>query len=598
MSSIYGVVSTQPIPDLGRIIGAMSHALPETWEGRGDVWVSDDRVAAMGYGVHLRTPIQGQTAEDRESGARCWVEGTFDDPALAPQPAAALLTRLISGGTRGLLSLQDGFNAAVWEPRERRLSLANDRMGYRPLYLAHRDGLLVFASHMAQLAASRLVDLKPNPRALAELLGANSLLGNHTVFEGISVLGPAELVHFDERGLRTSRYFRLDEIEVRGGYDRARLDELEPLFLEACRRARGSGEAGLALSGGLDSRLAVAGLTALDRHLPTFTEGPRDSHDFVLARRVAEALDLPHQQVVLREEDVAGWLEPGISLLGGNVATLEVHPCHHFLQPGLQFDRIVIGLVGEYTRAAYPRPTDFDSPDFETLLKRLRLKVMRRAGTERDSVQLWRPEHSSLAHWTSDRLEETLRSFQWQDSPLDVADYYYLEVRGRRTLAKGPTMGRLGTEATAPYLHPDVIEAVLSIPTADRLGNRIQMDLIDRLAPSLNRIPYTSPPAYTTRTEEIRGERLLRWKKKLNWPSRRYAHAFDLAGWSRGPLRPALEEILYAPDAAFRSFLEWEPVKERLDSHFEGRSRQVPLVAALTSFDLAHRMWATKRKTD
>ena len=124
------------------------------------------------------------------------------------------------------------------------------------------------------------------------------------------------------------------------------------------------------------------------------------------------------------------------------------------------------------------------------------------------------------------------------------------------------------------------------------------MDLIDRLSPGLNRIPFTSPPAYTTRGQEISGERRLRWKKRLRWPVRRYGHAFDLVGWSRGPLRSALEEILYAPDAAFRSFLQWEPVKDRLDSHFEGRSRQVPLVAALTSFDLAHRMWATKGKTD
>jgi len=380
-----------------------------------------------------------------------------------------------------------------------------------------------------------------------------------------------------------------------GKYDRRRLDGLEAAFTDACARSAGCGSVGMALSGGLDARCAVAALARDSAGLAAFTEGPVDSLDFVLAQRVAAEIGVPHQQVQLDEANVGSWLEAGISLLGGNVATLEVHPCHHLMQPSLPFDRIVLGLVGEAARAAYPRPTDYDKPNFETLLRRFRKKVPRRDGSVRDPDQLWVPEYSHLRAWADDRLEENLRSYQWQDSPIDVADYYYLEIRGRSTLAKGPTMGRLGAETASPYLQPEWIEQSLSIPTPDRLGNRIQMDLIDRFSPRLNQIPYTSSPAYTTRRQELVGERKRRWKQRLGLGGKKSPPAFDLVGWSRGPLRPALEDILYSPDATFRNYLEWEPVRKRLDAHFDGGSRNTNLVAALTSLDLAHTMWASKR---
>ena len=598
MSSIYGFVSERSLPDAPGILSSMARALPEAWEVRGPGWTSDDGLAAVGHGVHRRTPIFGQAAVDRESGVRCWVEGTFDGPVLSrEQPAEGLLHGFLDSGSDCLRDIQDSFNVAWWSPADRTLTLANDRLGYRPLYIARRDRLLVFATHMAQLAASGLVDLEPNPHALAELLGVNSLIGDHTVFAGTEVLAPASVLEFDGASVRTNRYWRLDEVEMVGGYDHRRIDKLEHAFADACAQTAGRGSVGMALSGGLDARCTVAATATVADGLAAFTEGPVDSLDYVLAHRVAAALDLPHQQVELRDERVVGWLEPGVSLLGGNVATLEVHPCHHFLEPSLPFDRILLGLVGEYTRAAYPRPTDYRTADFETLLRRIRKKVFIRTGTLQDPVQLWVPEYSHLSAWAGERLEESLRSYRWQHSPLDVADYYYLEVRGRRALAKGPTMGRLGAETASPYLQPAFVEQVLSIPTPDRLGNRIQMDLIDRFAPQLNRIPYASPPAHTTKWQELIGERSRRWGQRMRPSRKKMAPAFDILGWSRGALRPVLDDLLNSPEATFRRYLEWAPVRERLDAHFEGHAKNTHLVAALTSFELAHRMWASCSRT-
>ena len=56
-------------------------------------------------------------------------------------------------------------------------------------------------------------------------------------------------------------------------------------------------------------------------------------------------------------------------------------------------------------------------------------------------------------------------------------------------------------------------------------------------------------------------------------------------------MRPVLVKLLYNPDAAFRDYLRWEVVESLLDRHFSGKDNWEHLVAALTVFEIAHRLW-------
>ena len=61
--------------------------------------------------------------------------------------------------------------------------------------------------------------------------------------------------------------------------------------------------------------------------------------------------------------------------------------------------------------------------------------------------------------------------------------------------------------------------------------------------------------------------------------------------WIRNEMRPVLVELLYNPNAAFRAYLRWETVQALLDQHFSGEADWEHLVAALSVFEIAHRLW-------
>ena len=56
-------------------------------------------------------------------------------------------------------------------------------------------------------------------------------------------------------------------------------------------------------------------------------------------------------------------------------------------------------------------------------------------------------------------------------------------------------------------------------------------------------------------------------------------------------MRSVLMDLLYQPDAAFRTYLEWEPVRRSLDRHFSGQGDAIHLVSALTAFEITVGLW-------
>src|SRR5436190_8639793 len=81
--------------------------------------------------------------------------------------------------------LRGMFAFALWDRRHRRLLLARDRMGVKPLYWAHVDGRLLFGSEIKSILESGRVERRANEAALPELLGTRYLSGDETLFKGI-----------------------------------------------------------------------------------------------------------------------------------------------------------------------------------------------------------------------------------------------------------------------------------------------------------------------------------------------------------------------------------------------------------------------------
>lgn len=195
---------------------------------------------------------------------------------------------------------------ALWDARDRVLVLARDRFGEKPLFVAHHDGGLAFASEMKSLLRLPGFVRRLNPEASAHFLKFEHLFDPLTPFEGIAALPPAHVmrVRFDDARAATPRRYWQLAFRPREGDATPTDDAPPPAVVEALgalvrdavkTRCEADVRVGTLLSGGLDSSLVTAtaaGLTEapLDSFSVGFGDARYDESD--AQDRVAEAFGL------------------------------------------------------------------------------------------------------------------------------------------------------------------------------------------------------------------------------------------------------------------------------------------------------------------
>jgi asparagine synthase (glutamine-hydrolysing) len=152
------------------------------------------------------------------------------------------------------------FAFAVWDARARRLLLARDRLGVKPLYYAEVPGGLVFGSEIKSLLEDPQVPREWRADALDAYLTLLYIPAPDTIYRGIHKLPPAHVLVAERGRVRISKYW---DLEFTGGREKRTeeeyLEELDAHLREAVRlRMISDVPLGAFLSGGIDSSTVVA----------------------------------------------------------------------------------------------------------------------------------------------------------------------------------------------------------------------------------------------------------------------------------------------------------------------------------------------------
>ena len=208
------------------------------------------------------------------------------------------------------------FAFAIWDAHRRRLLIARDRLGVKPLYWTRAGSRLLFGSEIKSLLASGLVRARANDAALPELLGTRYLSGGETLFEGVHRLMPGHTLVFEKGEVRIRKYWDIPVGEPSGaasGMTEGEVVERFRALLEESVRIRLMADVplGMFLSGGLDSS-AIAALMAgmIDRPLKTFSVAfkQRAFSELDYARQVSTAIKADAHEVVIDDVDFFGAL--------------------------------------------------------------------------------------------------------------------------------------------------------------------------------------------------------------------------------------------------------------------------------------------------
>jgi asparagine synthase (glutamine-hydrolysing) len=206
-------------------------------------------------------------------------------------------------GTACVEHLRGMFAFALWDDVRRRLLIARDRMGEKPLYLYERDGLLLFASEMKALLRSGLVPFELDPESVDLYFHYQYVPEPRTPLKAVRKLDAAHLlvVEVDPWRVEERCYWRMEDAPpIEGDPPRLIREELERV---SELTVRSDVPVGVALSGGLDSS-AIAALAA--RKYPGTMHafsvgypGRPPSDERADARALADHLGLPFHDVEL-----------------------------------------------------------------------------------------------------------------------------------------------------------------------------------------------------------------------------------------------------------------------------------------------------------
>jgi asparagine synthase (glutamine-hydrolysing) len=263
-------------------------------------------------------------------------------------------------GADCVTKLRGMFGLAIYDQTKRKLILARDRLGEKPVHYALHKGNLYFGSEIKSILAVAPTLAEVNSQGLLEYLYYGYVPEPITAFTGIHKLPSGHLLEFEHGEIRIRQYWDLPEYNTHSPKSEEEcLEELEHRLLEATRiRLISDVPLGAFLSGGTDSSTVVSLIArASSGPVKTFSIGFKhdDFNEADYARLVARKFGTDHHELIL-EPDVVQTVEHLTSSLEEPFGDSSMLPTYYVSQMARQHVTVALsGDGGDETFAGYDR---------------------------------------------------------------------------------------------------------------------------------------------------------------------------------------------------------------------------------------------------
>lgn len=500
-------------------------------------------------------------------------------------------------GTSLVDYLRGMFAFAIWDANHRRLFMARDRLGKKPLYYVFTESGFFFASELKALTKSNLVSKEIDPQALQLYLTYGYIPAPWSILKQVKKLPPAHVLTLDVAQWQVSihKYWEpvyAPKLELSP-------EEVERNFTERLREAVrlrmiSDVPLGALLSGGIDSSLVVA-LMAEQSNQPvrTFTIGFEDSgfDERPYARQVAERYRTQHHTYVVRENAVE--LLPRIAwFLDEPMADSSALPSYYVAQMARQEVTVVLnGDGGDENFGGYwHHGAVLDALRFARLPHALRNGLIRPAAdaayalthhsffqrlyslTEQSTWKTWALHERRMELFRPEMRVELLLPHEEFKKVKYFSDLYHgtekmnitdrilhadlLGVLPGQLLVKMDRMTMAHSlEARSPFLDQEVVEFAARLPVEYKINRGEKKILLRAIAKKY------LPPAVIER--------------------RKMGFAAPLEKWFRQGLGQQALALLGEPNAKIYSYLAFNSVQPILHSSISGDSASAARIWSL-----------------
>lgn len=276
-----------------------------------------------------------------------------------------VLAAYLQWGEKSLDRLKGMFAFAIWDKSNRKLFIARDRLGVKPLYYYISGDHFIFASEIRAILNSGLVPRKINRNALTDYFLYQSFQSPHTIVEGIKELPAGYFINVSDQTAHPAPYWKITnapsfEIDNRESINRK---VYELLMRSVERRMVSDVPVAAFLSGGIDSSVVV-GLMAKVASTPETFNISFDDKDFdesYYASIIAKKFNTRHHELRLNPEDFLQELPNALNAMdspsGDGINTYVVSKA--IRKQGIKV--ALSGVGGDELFAGYPIFKQFES---------------------------------------------------------------------------------------------------------------------------------------------------------------------------------------------------------------------------------------------
>jgi asparagine synthase (glutamine-hydrolysing) len=508
-------------------------------------------------------------------------------------------------GSDCVLKLRGMFAFAIYDERRRRLLLARDRLGIKPLHYAFSDGRLLFGSEIKAILAAEPELASVDQRALWQYMYFGYIPDPATAFHSIHKLLPGHLLEFEGSEIRVRKYWDLPEYGTNPPRSEEEcLEEMEYRLAEAVRiRLIADVPLGALLSGGVDSSTVVALMArASSGPVKTFSIGFKHTefNEAPYARMVAERFGTEHQELIL-VPDVVQTVETLTRSLEEPFGDSSMLPTYYISCLARRYVTVALsGDGGDEAFAGYERyrihlqERSFDwIPQWagrwyrEQLHPRLPYSVPARNLAYSISLP-WQERYMEGVSLQSFDREMSLLSDDFRAAALGSADPFstfrgYLD----RAPAHDPVSQLLYLD-TKTYLAGDILTKVDRMSMATSLEVRVPildhlfLEWVTGLPPEWKMRGNNQKYIFRKLAERVGVPREALYRQKQGF-------ALPLVHWIRNELKDLVLTTLLEPRTLQRGYFNANGVRRLLDEHFQGRRDHSARIWRFLMFELWHR---------
>jgi asparagine synthase (glutamine-hydrolysing) len=495
------------------------------------------------------------------------------------------------------------FAFAIWDQPRRRLVLARDRYGIKPLYWYHKDGVFLFASEIKAILEHPRVQRSVCCTALNEYFTFQNIYTDLTLFEGIRLLPPATTLRLDLNGAaqpRTHCYWDYPFPEHPEPMAEAdSVDQVRQLFEQAVTRQLISDvPVGSYLSGGTDSGSITCVAARNVNRLTTFTGGFDLSSASGLElgfdeRRSAEILanlfKTEHYEVVMHAGDME-WVLPRLVWHLEDLRVGQSYPNYYVARLASKFVKVVLsGAGGDELFGGYPwryqRGMNCSSPDDYF---RSYYQFWQRLVPDGDKADFFNTDTRRRIgdHSTFDIFRNVYRNFpgklKGNDACVNASLYFELKtfLHGLLVVEDKLSMAH-SLESRVPFLDDDLVNLACRIPVSHKLRS---------MERSVAHDENTSGNRQIREKETSDGKAVLRSAMSRFIPpevSERTKQGFSApdASWFRGESIDYIARLLRNPRAKIYEFINPDYVSRVLDQHCTGQVNRRLIIWSFLSLE-------------